>query len=294
MTSVSEEVKSRVPWFVKIPAKIVLSRLPLEYRRWRYLNVFRAGAMDEPSEAFAIFKKHFDASGLGTLRDRNALELGPGDSLLTAIYAKSFGAAQTLLVDAVALASDDVSVFARAEQMLHDIGLETPEVGSLPSLDVVMKRLDAVYLTQGLASLQSVPEKEVDFLFSNAVLEHVRLSEFSQHVREMRRVLKPTGIASHQIDFRDHLQEGLNNLRFPQKIWESEFMASSGFYTNRLSWPAMKRIFEESGFEVQVKNLDHWPHGLPTSQSSMTVPFRDMPAEELMVKGAHVLLRPLS
>jgi hypothetical protein len=26
----------------------------------------------------------------------------------------------------------------------------------------------------------------------------------------------------------------LNNLRFSERIWESEFMAKSGFYTNRI------------------------------------------------------------
>lgn len=42
------------------------------------------------------------------------------------------------------------------------------------------------------------------FFFRNAVLEHIRLKEFLLQVLEMKRVLKPEGVASHQIDFRDH------------------------------------------------------------------------------------------
>src|SRR5712692_9221170 len=57
---ISERLKKTVPWFVKIPAKIVLSRLPVKPLQWQRLNVFRAGMMDTPGEAFLIFKKHFE------------------------------------------------------------------------------------------------------------------------------------------------------------------------------------------------------------------------------------------
>jgi SAM-dependent methyltransferase len=152
--------------------------------------------------------------------------------------------------------------------------------------------LNAEYLTTGITSLQRIPEGQVDFLFSNAVLEHVRLSQFASLAKEMRRVLRRDGVASHQIDFRDHLEEALNNLRFPEAIWESDFMARSGFYTNRLPWPAMKQIFEDSGFCVEMLVMQPWPQGLPTPQRSMALPFRKMPAEQLMIMGAHVILRP--
>jgi hypothetical protein len=35
-----------IPWYVKIPAKIVLSRLPVNPLTWQRLNLFRAGVMD--------------------------------------------------------------------------------------------------------------------------------------------------------------------------------------------------------------------------------------------------------
>ncbi len=35
-----------------------------------------------------------------------------------------------------------------------------------------------IYLTEGLKSLREVPDASVDFLFSNTVLEHIRLKEF--------------------------------------------------------------------------------------------------------------------
>jgi len=287
-----EKLKQATPWFVKIPAKIILSRLPVGWRRWQRLNLFRAGAMDTPEYAFNTFKKHFEASGLTSLGGCTVLELGPGNSLLTALYAHVWGATKSWLVDSEPLASEDTSIFTRAERMLSECNLPAAGVEAAPSLNAVLEKLNATYLTQGLTSLRSIPDQEIDFFFSNAVLEHVRLAEFADLAKEMRRVLKPAGVASHQIDFRDHLQNGLNNLRFSTRTWESEFMARSGFYTNRLTWPAMKKLFEEAGFAVELVSAERWSDHLPTPQSSMAIPFRNLPAEELMVMSAHAVLRP--
>jgi SAM-dependent methyltransferase len=289
----TESLKSRIPWYVKIPTKIALSRLPVSSRQWQRLNIFRAGAMDTPSFALDVFKKHYEASGLATLLGRTVVEIGPGNSLLTGIYARSFGAARTLLIDVEKLASQDTRIFAQAEKLLCELNLPVPSVAKVPSISVALDRLNTVYLTRGLASLRTIPDGEADLLFSQAVLEHIRLAEFGEFAREMRRILKPGGVASHVIDFRDHLQNGLNNLRFSGRVWESEFISRSGFYTNRLTWPAMEKIFREAGFCVELKLRELWPHGLPTRQRSMALPFKNMSPDELMVMGVHAIFRPL-
>jgi SAM-dependent methyltransferase len=290
--TIGESVKRRIPWFVKIPAKIALSRLPVGARRWQDMNLFRAGPMDRPQYALDIFKKHHHAAGGIDLRGRTVLEIGPGNSLLMALFARSFGAARTLLVDSEVLTTPSLEVFVRAEQMLSELGLAVPGVSAERSLDGVLRKLNAVYLTDGLASMRTIADGTVDFVFSNAVLEHVRLAELPPLLRETRRVLKADGVSSHEIDFRDHLQNGLNNLRFSHRIWESEFMARSGFYTNRLTRPEMEKISRNAGFDVQAYSLVQWPSGLPTPQKSMAHPFREMPREELTTMIALLVLRP--
>jgi hypothetical protein len=104
----------------------------------------------------------------------------------------------------------------------------------------------------------------------------------------MKRVLKPNGIGSHQIDFRDHLQYALNNLRFSERVWESDFMTKSGFYTNRIPWVKMQALLEEH-FSVYIKNRNFWP-SLPTAQEKMSQPFRAMREEDLMTLDCHVVL----
>jgi len=286
-----QKLKTGMPWFVKIPAKIVLSRMPVRSLRWQRLNLFKAGVMDDPAAAFRLFSTHLEGAGMSALTGKTVLELGPGNSALTALFARSLGAVRTWLVDAENLASQDLALFSRAEEILAELGLPVPGVGTAHSVSAALRQLEAEYLTSGLTSLQCLPDNHIDFMFSNAVLEHIRLAEFIPLAREMRRILKPTGIASHQIDFRDHLQEGLNNLRFSERIWENDFMARSGFYTNRLTWPAMKDIFEEAGLSVEIRTLQLWPEGLPTPQKRMADPFKNMPVEHLMTMGAHVILR---
>jgi ubiquinone/menaquinone biosynthesis C-methylase UbiE len=246
-----------IPWYVKIPAKVVLSRLPVSGKAWQKLYLFRAGGMDNDEYARSIFNKHFDATGFSDLANKTILEIGPGNGLITGKYANELGAAKTWLIDSEPIA----------------------EVEPFPN---------TIYLTEGLKSFREVPDASVDFLFSNAVLEHIRLREFAPLVMEMKRVLKPEGTGSHQIDFRDHLQYALNNLRFSERIWESEFMAKSGFYTNRIPWAKMQAILEEH-FSVRIKNRNSWP-SLPTAQKKMSSPFNAMPEQDLMTLDCHVVI----
>jgi SAM-dependent methyltransferase len=248
--------------------------------------------MDNPANALATLELFLELADLPNLCGKTVLELGPGNSLLTSLFAASLGAQRTWLVDVRPLADTEVSLFINAAALLEKKGMRIPDIGGCKSTKEIMGRLGASYETDGIMSLSKMPEASVDFLFSAAVLAHVRLDEFPELLRHMRRILKPAGVAAHTIDFRDHLQRGLNNLRFSESVWESSFMANSGFYTNRIPWPRMKLMFEKSGFSVEVKRLEFWPHGLPLDQRKMAMPFKEMPAEDLQISASRVVLRP--
>jgi len=287
----AEYLLMTIPWFVKIPAKIALSRLPIRYDAWRNLNLFRAGGMDDPETAFKVFRMHRDAAGFAERRGYTVLELGPGDSMLTALFACSAGAKRSILIDQTRLASRQLRLFGAAETLLHRKGLPVPGVADATSPEDAMARLNCSYLVDGLESLRSLPAESVDFVFSNAVIEHVRKHDFAATARELYRIMAPDGVASHWIDYRDHLQDGLNNLRFSESVWESDFMASSGFYTNRLPAASISARFEEAGFSVEVRSTQDWPRGLPTSQAAMSEPFAAMAPNDLMVMTNWILLR---
>ena len=131
------------------------------------------------------------------------------------------------------------------------------------------------------------PENEADR--RTMVLEHVRKNEFVDTVRECWRLLKPGGVCTHVVDYKDHLEESLNNLRFSDRLWEADWMASSGFYTNRIRFGEMLQIFEKQGFEITVLDKKEWPN-VPIPKKYMHPRFRVMPDSDLKVSGAIVRL----
>ena len=280
-----------IPWLFKIPAKIVLSRLPIHYDAWRRLNLFRAGGMDDPKTAYDVYRMHSRAAGFDGRKDYTVLEMGPGDSMLTALFAKSAGASGSILVDQSALASTQPGLFAAARAMLEHMKLPVPNIGGLESTEAILGQLNCRYLTGRLQSLRSLPDCSVDFIFSNAVIEYLRKSAFAETARELYRVMAPDGVASHWIDYRDHLEAGLNNMRFSEAVWECEFMANSGFYTNRMPAQEICAQFARAGFSVQVHDTVLWPQGLPTPRAAMSEPFASMEDRDLMVMTNWLLLR---
>ena len=170
--------------------------------------------------------------------------------------------------------------------------LESPDVGNVDSISSLLERCSARYLTNGLKSLRSLPSSSVDFIWSQAVMEHVRRSEFLDTIVELRRIVRDDGACSHRIDLRDHLGGRLNNLRFSEQVWESDFMSTSGFYTNRIRFPKMMDLFREAGFEPKVMQKDTWDQ-LPTARSLMDEAFRGYSDNDLCVSGFDVVLIPV-
>jgi SAM-dependent methyltransferase len=283
-------MRELIPWWGRICAKLVLSRLPAGYATWRGLNLFRHGAMHRVGYALEVFRRHF--AHLESIPQRGfvALEIGPGDSLFSGMIAAAHGAMHTYLIDAGPFATTNLRVYQSASQELRNRGIDAPSLDGVNDIAEVLRACHASYATQGLSSMREVPSASVDFMWSQAVLEHVRKREFLDTMRECRRILKSGGICSHQIDLRDHLGGALNNLRFSERVWESEIVARSGFYTNRISFGEMLRLFGQAGFVVEVGDVRRWP-SLPTPRKRLAREFGAVSDEDLLVSDFGVLLR---
>jgi len=163
----------------------------------------------------------------------------------------------------------------------------------ITSFDEMLNYCNAEYFTDGLASLKKIADKSVDLVFSQAVLEHIPKNEFYETFLEIHRILKDDGICSHEIDLRDHLANGLNNLRFSEKFWESKFMSSSGFYTNRLRKSEMMEYFKKSGFNVTIMNETRWDK-IPIDRSKLYGQFKNYSDDDLIISTFSVLLLPIA
>ena len=295
------EFRKRVPWWVRIGAKIVLARLPVPYRIWKQLRVFEHGDMNQPGRALDTFLEHARTAGVLDTESHvprikvkgdnfNVLELGPGDSLFTAVIARSLGASRTWLVDAAPFATTDMPGYVELLELLRQRGLALRLERDPQTLPDLLQQCNGEYLTQGVRSLAHLPPNSVDFCFSNAVLEHVPKRDLALVAAELFRVLNRNGICVHRVDLKDHLGGGLNNLRFSDATWEGKLFRSSGFYTNRIRFGEMLALFERAGFECHLPRVIRWEK-LPTPRAKLNASFRHLPEEDLLVSGFDVVLR---
>jgi SAM-dependent methyltransferase len=282
--------KTFIPWYAKIIIKIILSRLPLNYRSWRRAGIFRHGEMNRPAYAYQVFRTHYDRVAFPRKnRGFVGLELGPGDSMVSAVISWSLNASCTYLVDVGRYIGDQSSDVQAMVDFLRNQNLPVPEISEGASLQDILKTINARYEVEGIYSLRGIPDSTVDFIWSQAVLEHVFRDQLPQLLFELRRILRPDGVCSHRIDLRDHLGGGLNHLRFSSAFWESDFIRRSGFYTNRIRCQEMLQFFEGAGFAVRVFHTERWAQ-LPMDVTKLAAEFGNMPKDDLLISGVDVVL----
>jgi SAM-dependent methyltransferase len=286
-------LRKQVPWWLRIAAKIALARLPIGYSFWKRFGLFEHGDMNQPARALETYLMHAQTAGLIPMPSRanfTVLELGPGDSVFTALIARASGAERVWLVDAGPFATTDLSAYAAMANHLKSQNYHLPFASTCADFKDVLSACNGVYLTDGVASLAQIPDGSVDFCLSNAVLEHIPKGDFACMASELRRVLKPEGVCVHRVDLKDHLGGGLNNLRFTETTWEGPLFSRSGFYTNRIRYAEMLTIFEQAGFECVVPRKVTWD-ALPIARAALAEEFQMLSDENLVVSGFDVVLR---
>jgi hypothetical protein len=278
-------------WVVKIIAKILFSRLPVPYAFWKTIGIFHHGRMDSYEYPVKIFNLHVNRAYPDGLPDNSViLELGPGDSIASALLGYANKVKLTYIVDVSDFARKDTKFYKTFSEELKQRGLELPNLSTAHDINDILSKCNAKYLTDGLASLKRIPSHSIDFIWSHSVLEHVRKNEIDELLVELHRVLKPNSMSSHNIDYQDHLDFSLNNLRFSEKLWESSFFANSGFYTNRIPAVILHDKFQHSGFKIIHQGFGKWPR-LPISRNALSSDFRKYTDEELINRTSSVLLK---
>ena len=126
------------------------------------------------------FKKHIERVGLKPEKCKGLvfLELGPGDSLFSSILAKGYGASQSIAVDDGEFSDHNIENYIKMISYLKEKGIKFPDIGHIKNIEELMQAINAKYYTSGLLSLKNIESETVDFIWSEAVLEHIRLSEF--------------------------------------------------------------------------------------------------------------------
>jgi len=277
-------------WFCKILIKIVISKLPVSYSVWRKLRLFRHGKMDDASYSQKIFNLHVSRySSEIDLAGKRVLEVGCGDSVASGVLAFLHGCESCFCIDVGEFATSDLNFYKEIKG-----SPKYPErwgsLQSVTSFSGLLETCKITYETEGLDSLRRIDTCSIDLSWSHSVLEHVRLKELTNVLAELHRVMVHQGVSSHNIDYQDHLAFSLNNLRFGSTVWELDWLAQSGFYTNRIRAFQMHRKFAEVGFSILFEDFGKWAD-LPIERRLFSDEFRDISDEELKIRTSSILVK---
>ena len=286
-----QALRAATPWWAKGALKLALARVPPAQRALRAVALSRHGAMEDPRWAYDTFRRHFDRvdfpnKGGGFC----VLELGPGDSLFTAVIARALGASHACLVDVGPFATADCDAYRRMAAFLSSKGLEPPDLSAAKSLQDVLAACGARYAVEGLTSLRQLPDRSFDFIFSNAVFQSVPRDQVADTLAQMHRVLRRGGACVHSIDLRDLMGHSLHHLRFSCAAWESEPIRHSGIYSNRLRLCELVALSRRAGFDTVLDEVNRWAR-LPVPRAALAEPYRHMPEDELRVATVRLILR---
>lgn len=150
------------------------------------------------------------------------------------------------------------------------------------------------YVAPADARATGLADASIDFISTTSVFEHVPSDALRDIVKECHRILKPSGIMSHIIDYSDHYAHsdgGISNfnyLRFSNEEWRQ--YNPSIHYQNRLRRPDYEALFEAAGFSIE--SLSSW-----SESDDVEIDFRvDQKFEKYSVSeirelGCHVVLR---
>ncbi len=277
-------------WIIKIIIKIIISRINIPYSLWKKINIFKHGEMEDYSYSRKIFEGHFfDMNNINKIDNPIIMEIGPGDSLFSMIYSRKYSNERFYFIDVEDFATKKLELYFNLHKKLNNEKFFKMEIKKpFKDFSDALAFYNATYLTSGLKSLEKIKDNSVDYIFSHSVMEHVRKKELVNLVKEMFRILKPNGVISHNINYKDHLDEGLNNLRFSEKIWESNFLAKSGFYTNRIPAIEMHRIFKSNGFILEKEYFGKW-NKLPIKRRFISRDFSCYTDDELSIPTSSFL-----
>ena len=260
------------------------------YSQWSKIGLFRHGKMDSFNYAWNVLSRHREQIPSEKL-NWYGLELGPGDGILSALLAPALGSAGLTLLDAGDYANKDISKY---NKQINDFLVEfndykLPNYSSCTNTEELLKYSGGTYHTKGLSSLKTLTDNSFDIIYSQAVLEHVRRDEFFETMQQCRRLLKPNGVMSHVVDFKDHLEVGSIIYAYLHAYGSKIGLPQKVFYTNRLRFSEIVKICEASGFTIKTANLSRY-EVIPISRKKLASEFSKLTDDDLSISEVHLVM----
>jgi ubiquinone/menaquinone biosynthesis C-methylase UbiE len=155
----------------------------------------------------------------------------------------------TLLLKNCPIPGDDEFPKVNPRLERYDFPIDILSI-SRQSLESNKKKLQSsIRYVAPMTNATALPDGSVDYLFSQAVMEHV--SDIRDIYSNCYRVLKMGGIMSHSIDFKSHGKSTAWNghWQYPAWLWRI-VVGKRPFLINRQPLSSHLKVIEECGFEV--------------------------------------------
>jgi hypothetical protein len=241
-----------------------------------------------------------------------ALELGPGWYPTMALGLFLCGAEEIWLFDIERLIRS--KRLARLVELFAEFDKEEKLEACLPGLDrdrfrrllEVKGRLNIdtaeqwlegfnIHLVLRDARNTGLPAGTIDLFYSTVVLEYVPAKVLPGIFREFRRIGSERAVMSHCIGFLDQTSffdkslSPYNYLKYTEaqwKLWSSPLIRQ-----NRLTLPAYRKLFSESGYEI-TRELNTRGRDADFDRVKLAPEFRDYKREDLMVLRSWIVAKP--
>lgn len=166
------------------------------------------------------------------------------------------------------------------------------------SPETLLRLAGIEYRAPADASRSGLPSGSVDLVYSNLVLEHIPESALRAIHAESRRILKPEGVAWHNVDYSDHYAatnrhvSATNFLRYSARFW-SAVGNNDILWQNRLRKSQHQALLAASGL-TQLRCVDHGIEGWPAAQQRVPALHDDWAAttdEDLRTTSSRFVVR---
>jgi len=226
--------------------------------------------------------KPFAVKYLGSLKDLNVVEIGPGSSMIPAALYVSAGARHYYCVDifehpAIRDALPYRTAFDLAKLDADYFVRDANEIILKEEAGKAILNPDYITFLKRESFDTGLPDASVDYVFSMATIEHI--NEPLKSVMEWKRILKPGGISAHIAALADHrdFSKPYEYLKLNPAVWRAKFGPGREplyEYVNQWRPIDFRRAFERAGFEIleystEIKSAynSEQTHGLYPNQS---------------------------
>jgi len=220
-----------------------------------------------------------------TIEKSTIIEIGPGNSNILAYNFLMLGARKVILVDKYPRVTKSEK---QREFFKNEITYIKQKYNRNPPF-IENDLDDADFLEYIPRELTDLTIKNIDIIYSNNVLEHIKNVEIN--IKSMSRILKPGGYLYHNIDLRDHYNFNKPFLfyKYEDQTWQKYLTREGVSYTNRLRYDDFIRMFKKNGFEV----IHYQTTKQECDMSFLSSKFKSKDIDSLQTTGLSILLKKI-